>query len=89
MVLAVHFLYAGPGAVWLRVAAAFDAASDAAPPSSPTRPLPRSCAPLPQGVGRALQQLLPKEVPLNLRLPDNYVKVGWGSSVYLQGLEGH
>ncbi len=29
-----------------------------------------------QGVGRALQQLLPKEVPLNLRLPDNYVKVG-------------
>ncbi|KAI7841037.1 hypothetical protein COHA_005265 [Chlorella ohadii] len=27
-----------------------------------------------QGVGRALQQLLPKEVPLNLRLPDNYVK---------------
>ena len=32
----------------------------------------------PQGVGRALQQLLPREVPLNLRLPDNYVKVAVG-----------
>lgn len=44
-----------------------------APASLPCPPAP-ACIPLLQGVGRALQQLLPKEVPLNLRLPDNYVK---------------
>ena len=47
-------------------------------PASLTCPPAPACIPLLQGVGRALQQLLPKEVPLNLRLPDNYVKVGPG-----------
>lgn len=39
-----------------------------------------------QGVGRALQRLLPPDVPLNLRLVDNYVKV-WQREEAMEGVQ--